>query len=94
MQQLPQHMTSSLWLLSVIVHVMRHKYWYKTLVSRRFTNKHCITLSLSILFLIVAITGILLISYVKGANSPIGLWHYKLGLFLLMLSLIHVFHRK
>lgn len=42
--------TSSLWLLSVIVHVMRHKYWYKTLVSRRFTNKHCITLSLSILF--------------------------------------------
>ena len=55
---------SFIWLLSVMAHVRRHKHWYKTLVSKRVTCKRLITFFLSIAFLIVAVTGILLVAYV------------------------------
>lgn len=85
---------SFLWLLSVAAHVKRHMLWYKTLISKGISNKHWIILLLSIFFLIVAVTGIWLIAFVKGAHSSIGLLHYKLGILLLVLSLIHSFYRK
>ena len=40
------------------------------------------------------VTGIGLLACVEGPNSSAGLWHYKLGLLLSALSLIHVFYRK
>ena len=83
---------SFIWLLSVMAHVRRHKHWYKTLVSKR--GKRLITFFLSIAFLIVAVTGILLVAYVEGPGSSIGLWHYKLGILLWGLSLIHALYRK
>ena len=85
---------SFIWLLSVMAHVRRHKHWYKTLVSKRVTCKRLITFFLSIAFLIVAVTGILLVAYVEGPGSSIGLWHYKLGILLWVLSLIHALYRK
>lgn len=89
------HVTASfLWLLSAMAHVKRHKYWYKTFISKRFTGKQLTTFILSIFFLTVTITGILLIAYVKGPNTSIGLWHYKLGILLSVLSMIHIFYRK
>ena len=77
---------SFIWLLSVMAHVRRHKHWYK--------SKRLITFFLSIAFLIVAVTGILLVAYVEGPGSSIGLWHYKLGILLWVLSLIHALYRK
>lgn len=89
------HISASLfWLLLVAVHVKRHKHWYKTLISKGITNKRWIIFFLSILFLIVAITGILLGVYIKEAFTPIGSLHYKLGILLLVLSLIHILYRK
>lgn len=85
---------SSLWLLSAAVHVKRHRFWYKTLASRKITDKLWINIPLSLLFLIVAITGVILITHINGANSSVGLFHYKLGILLLLFSLIHVFYRK
>lgn len=87
-------LASFLWLLSTVIHVKRHRLWYKTLVTRGIANHHWITFFLSILFPMVAITGVWLIACVKGARSPIGLLHYKLGILLLVLSLIHTLHRK
>ena len=87
-------LSSFLWFLSVAVHVKHRRHWYKTLVSKGFTGNHWITFFLTILFLTVTVTGIFLIAYVEGANSSIGLWHYKLGIFLLVLSLIHALWRK
>ncbi|HJC98752.1 MAG TPA: hypothetical protein H9924_08955, partial [Candidatus Phocaeicola merdavium] len=46
----------------------------------RIRCKRLITFFLSIAFLIVAVTGILLVAYVEGPGSSIGLWHYKLGI--------------
>lgn len=85
---------SFFWLLSVAVHVRRHKLWYKTFTSKGFADKRWIIFLLSILFLIAATTGILLIVCVKGANSHIGLLHYKFGILLLVFSLIHILFRK
>lgn len=89
------HISASfLWLLSAAVHIKRHILWYKTFASKRFTDKLWINIPLSLLFLIVTITGIILITHINGANSALGLFHYKLGILLLLLSLIHVFYRK
>lgn len=85
---------SFLSLLSVTAHVKRHKLWYKTFISKGITNKCWIIFLLSILFLIVVITGILLIICVKGTHSSIGLSHYQFGILLLVFSLIHAFYRK
>ena len=87
-------LASFLWLLSTAIHVKRHRLWYKTLVSKGITNHRWVTILLSVLFPIVAITGIWLIACVKGAHTPIGLLHYKLGILLLVSSLIHALHRK
>lgn len=85
---------SFLWLLSVVVHVRRHILWYKTFTSKGFADKRWIIFILSILFLIATITGILLIACVEGANSHIGLLHYKFGILLLVFSVIHIPFRK
>ncbi|WP_418671074.1 4Fe-4S binding protein [Alistipes ihumii] len=87
-------LASFLWLLSTAIHVKRHRLWYKTLVSKGITKHRWVTILLSVLFPIVAITGIWLIACVKGAHTPIGLLHYKLGILLLASSLIHALHRK
>lgn len=87
-------LASFFWLLLVAVHVKRHSSWFKTLLSKEFVNKRWINFLLLVLFLIVAVTGILLIASVKSAHSSIGLLHYKLGLLLLIVSLIHIFYRK
>lgn len=89
------HIVSSvLWLLSVTAHAVRHRYWYQALIPERFTNRWRITFALSMLFMVVVVAGIGLLACVEGPNSSTGLWHYKLGLLLSALSLIHVFYRK
>lgn len=86
--------TSFLWLVSAGFHAKRHWGWYKTLISRGIEKKNRIALALSVLFSLVAVTGIILLVYVNGANSSVGLWHYKLGLLLLIVSLLHAAHRR
>ena len=85
---------SLLWLLSATAHIKRHKLWYKDIASKGISHKRWITFFLSLLFLMTVCTGIVLITYVTGANSSLGLMHYKLGLLLLTFSLIHILYRK
>lgn len=86
--------TTFVWLLSVAGHVKRHILWYRTFISKGLAKKDWITFSVSMLFLSVTITGLLLIAYIGGANSDIGLLHYKLGILLSAVSLIHAICRK
>lgn len=89
------HVLSSLfWLIFVVFHIKKHWRWYKSIPSNGIKKKSRITLALSFVFPLVTVTGIILIACVDGANSAIGLWHYKLGLLLLILSLIHCIKRK
>lgn len=89
-------LSSLLWLIAVIFHIKRHWRWYKAIASKGIGKKRRATIVLSVVFLIVAVTGITLFACVDGANTAIGLWHYRLGLLLIAFSLIHGFgrHRK
>lgn len=87
-------LSSFLWLISVAYHTKRHGRWYKAIASNGIGRKSRMTLALSVVFLIVVVTGIVLLACVDGANSAIGLWHYKIGLLLITLSLIHIAKRK
>lgn len=85
---------SLLWLISVACHIKRHRHWYKSIVSKGIGKKSPMTLVLSAAFLIVTVTGIVLMACVDRANSAVGLWHYKIGLLLIVFSLIHIIRRK
>lgn len=88
------HILSSLiWLISAVLHIKRHWHWYKSIRQKGIGRKSRITLALSATFLIVTFTGIVLIACVEGANSVVGAWHYRPGLLLIVLSLIHGFRR-
>lgn len=87
-------LSSILWLISAAFHIKRHGRWYKAIASKGIGRKSRTTLALSIVFLIVAIMGIVLLACVDGANSVVGLWHYWLGIVLIVLSFIHIAKRK
>jgi len=86
--------SSVLWFVSGVFHIKRHWHWYKAIVSKGIGKKSRITLALSIAFFIAVITGVVLIACVDGTNSPVGLWHYRLGLLLIFFSIIHIAKRK
>lgn len=85
---------SLIWLYSISSHIKRHRHWYKSIVSKGIGKKSRMTLLLSAVFLIVTVTGITLMACVDGPNSAVGLWHYRLGLLLIILSFIHCYIRK
>lgn len=89
------HVLSSLgWLISGAIHIKRHRAWYHAIASKGIGNKSRTTILLSVLFLFVTVTGLILIIGVDGADSAIGRWHYNSGLVLILLSLIHILSRK
>ena len=82
-----------LWLGLGIYHIYRHWVWYKSLVRRFSGQKSIVTLLLSVVFVVMVATGILLLAVVNGPNSLIGKWHFWLGIAIIVLSLIHIITR-
>ncbi|NDW10124.1 DUF4405 domain-containing protein [Dysgonomonas sp. 520] len=80
-------------LILVWWHVKAHWNWYKGLMQKGLKGKSKTTVFISVLFFILTMTGILLIFFIDGANSSIGLWHYKLGLITTFLIVIHIVKR-
>lgn len=87
-------LASLLWLLSAGFHVRQHGDWYKKLVLRGIAKKEWATLVLSAVFPAVTVTGVVLLCCVDGPDSAAGLWHYQLGILLLLFSLFHAFRRR
>ena len=56
-------------------------------------KKSKITVLLSVIFLFVSITGFILLG-INGANSGIGLWHYKIGIATIVFSIGHILKRE
>ena len=75
-----------------VLHIQTHWGWYKSLVSKGLGKKSKITVGISIVFVIATITGILLL-LVAGANTGIGLWHYRIGIILTIISAGHFLKR-
>lgn len=57
------------------------------------TKETKIVLLLTFIFIWVIITGIWLLCFVEGANSPFGKLHYKAGLLMGILGLLHIVKR-
>lgn len=84
---------SLLFMVACVYHIKTHAKWYHSLLKNGPRRKSKITLAISIVFAATVITGIALLG-VEGANSGIGLWHYKIGLLMGLLAVIHIVKRK
>ena len=82
-----------LFLVLGILHIRHHLAWYKSLFSKGLGKKSRITLLLTIAFLLLVITGIVLIVAIDGPNSTMGHLHYIFGLLLTFLSFWHIAKR-
>lgn len=89
------HIVSTLlWLIVVVLHTKRYRKMFMSLAKRRAYKKFFPTLVASTLFIITTITGIVLLLFIDGANSSIGLWHWECGITLAVLTLVHAFSIK
>lgn len=84
---------SLLFLVAGACHIKTHSKWYRSLLKNGLGRKSKTTLVISIVFVATVITGIALLG-VEGANSGIGLWHYKIGLLMGLFAIIHIVKRK
>ena len=75
------------------LHVKAHWAWYKKIFKKTKRKKSKSTTILSLIFLIEIITGIILIFFINGANSNVGMWHYRIGLAMILFILIHTINR-
>lgn len=83
---------SVLFLVAIIFHVKTHWGWYKGIIKNGISRKSKVTAALSIIFLLLSVTGIVLLG-VNGANSPLGLWHYKIGIITIVIAVGHIIKR-
>lgn len=83
---------SMLFLIAVIFHVATHWGWYKGIIKKGIGSKSKVTAVLSVIFLLLSVTGLALLG-INGANSLLGLWHYKIGVITIVIALGHVIKR-
>lgn len=85
-------LTSFLFFISAIFHITTHGGWYKGIIRKGIGRKSKITIVLSVIFLLVCVTGMILLG-VKEANSGIGLWHYRIGILTTTFAAGHILKR-
>lgn len=83
---------SILFLIAAILHVATHLEWYKGIIKKGIGRKSKVTAILSVIFLLLSVTGLALWG-INGANSLLGLWHYKIGVITIVIALGHVIKR-
>ena len=84
--------TSVLFLIIGIIHIKNHWGWYKSLIAKGRGNKSRVTIYLSSIYIITIITGFVLLN-ISGANTNVGLWHYRIGIILTIISAGHIIKR-
>ena len=85
-------LSSFLFFVVSIFHITTHWGWYKGIVKNGLGKKSKITIVLSVVFLLVSVTGFILLG-INGANSYIGLLHYKIGIVTIFLCIGHILKR-
>lgn len=75
---------SFLFTVFVAIHVKTHWGWYKSLFQNGLGRKSHVTIAVSLVFIILALTGCALLG-VNGSGSGLGMWHYSIGLSALVL---------
>ena len=81
-------------LVIAIIHIKQHWGWYKTLFKvSSLALKSKITMLVTILFLATSITGVLLLLFINGQGSSMGMAHYVIGLIFGAIGLVHFIKR-
>lgn len=85
--------------LLMIYHIYTHWKWYKGIVKKRLIGKHIQVTALTLLAVLVAVTGLIpWIIDLSGANSILRLGlieiHDKLALILVVFLILHLFQRR
>ncbi|MCI7576620.1 MAG: DUF4405 domain-containing protein [Bacteroidales bacterium] len=83
---------SLLFFIIVMFHIAAHWGWYKGLVVNGMGRKSKLTLLLSIVFLLLSATGIVLL-FVHGLRCSIGWIHYIIGIATTMIAVAHIAKR-
>lgn len=86
-------LSSIFFLIAGIMHIQTHWDWYKGWFKKGLGNKSRVTALLSIVFILISITGIILLVAVDGANSGMGLWHYRIGIIMTVVGFCHTMKR-
>lgn len=87
------HTVSSLIFIIIgVLHIQTHWAWYKSLINKGRGNKSRVTIWFSLIYTITVITGVVLLA-ISGANTDIGLWHYRIGIILTIISIGHIIKR-
>lgn len=81
-----------LFLILILLHVWSHWGWYRAL-KNGCKGKKKVVLLLSLLFLIVALTGIYLF-FIHTSQNHVGLLHYRFGIALGILAFLHILKRR
>lgn len=85
-------LTSLLFLIVAILHLITHRGWYKSVAHKGLDRKSKVAAVLTVIFLVTVVTGFVLLG-VDGANTETGLWHYRSGIVLVLISVGHIFKR-
>lgn len=85
--------SSFIFLVAGVLHVETHWAWYKGWFQKGLGKRSRVTAILSIVFVLVSVTGIVLLAAIEGANSGFGLWHYRLGIAMTIIGLGHFIKR-
>lgn len=83
---------SALFLVVIVFHVTTHWGWYMGIIKNGIGKKSKVTAVLSVMFLLLALTGIALLG-VDGANSRLGMLHYKAGIIMIVIAFCHIVKR-
>lgn len=81
---------SVLMLALVVVHIYAHWSWCKSLLKGKTKGKSLLTMLLSVLFLAVVVTGVVMLFMTFEPNTGIGLWHYVVGALLSVVAVAHI----
>ena len=81
----------------IITHVCQHWKWYKAITKPLKASKarvrRRVVLILTILFVAVIVTGLMLLLFIDGADSEIGLWHFRVGIAASLFAIGHILKR-
>ena len=87
-------LTSLLWLLSAAVHFARYCRSGMATPLKDLLGKSGLTRALTTTFLLATVTGFVLMAGEENAGAATGMWHFGLGLLLIVFSSMHVIRKK
>lgn len=91
--QIVHIIVSAFFAISVYRHIKPFRKWYLKWSRKEIKRKDKVSILISVLGLFLCISGIVLLLFVDGAESHIGLWHWAAGLVFSVFCLIHILRR-